>query len=119
MEVSGSKTKSAKPACNAAIMIWLLLFFFPTALMANLQKDTAAIRVIMIGAHPDDCDLNGGGTAALFSSMGFAVKFVSLTNGDAGHQSEKGPRLAERRLAEAQEAGRRLHVSYDVLDHHD
>ena len=119
MEGSNSKTKSAKPAGNLAILIWLLHFFFPFSLMANLQIDTAAIRVIMIGAHPDDCDLNGGGTAALFSSMGCAVKFVSLTNGDAGHQSEKGPRLAARRLAEAQEAGRRLNITYDVLDHHD
>jgi LmbE family N-acetylglucosaminyl deacetylase len=119
MEVSGSRTKSAKTVCILAIPIWLFLFVFPHQLVANMQTDTSAIRVIMIGAHPDDCDLNGGGTAALFASMGYAVKFVSLTNGDAGHQSEKGPGLAARRLAESQEAARRLHVSYDVLDHHD
>jgi LmbE family N-acetylglucosaminyl deacetylase len=41
----------------------------------------------MFGAHPDDCDQSGGGTAALFASMGYAVKFVSVTNGDAGHQN--------------------------------
>ena len=73
----------------------------------------------MIGAHPDDCDEDGGGTAALFAQMGYAVKFVSVTNGDAGHQTLKGKELAKRRFAEAQEAGKRLGVTYDVLDNHD
>ena len=44
------------------------------------------IRVIAFGAHPDDCDLGAAGTAAMFAKMGHAVKFVSVTNGDAGHQ---------------------------------
>ncbi len=76
-------------------------------------------RIIMIGAHPDDCDQDGGGTAALFASMGYAVKFVSVTNGDAGHQTEGGGALAKRRIAEAHEAGKRFGVAYDVLDNHD
>ncbi len=77
------------------------------------------IRVIMIGAHPDDCDIKSGGTAALFAEMGHAVKFISVTNGDAGHQSQGGGALAKRRRAEAQESGRRLGVEYEVLDNHD
>ena len=85
----------------------------------NAQNDDGKIRVIMIGAHPDDCDEDGGGTAALFAKMGYAVKFVSVTNGDAGHQTMKGKELAKRRFAEAQEAGKRLGVTYDVLDNHD
>jgi LmbE family N-acetylglucosaminyl deacetylase len=87
-------------------------------LTANTQDDKK-IRIIMIGAHPDDCDDDGGGTAALFAEMGYAVKFVSVTNGDAGHQLIGGTELAKRRLAEAQEAGKRLGISYDVLDNHD
>jgi LmbE family N-acetylglucosaminyl deacetylase len=73
----------------------------------------------MIGAHPDDCDQDGGGTAILFSKMGYAVKFVSVTNGDAGHQTTGGGALAKRRMAEAKEAGKRFGVTYDVLDNHD
>lgn len=73
----------------------------------------------MIGAHPDDCDIDGGGTAILFAKMGHAVKFVSVTNGDAGHQSEGGGALAKRRTTEAIEAGKRFGVEYDVLDNHD
>ena len=86
---------------------------------ATAQPDSNSIRVIMIGAHPDDCDLGGAGTAALFASMGYKVKFVSVTNGDAGHQSDKGATLAARRLGEAMEAARRLGITYDVLDNHD
>jgi LmbE family N-acetylglucosaminyl deacetylase len=74
---------------------------------------------MFIGAHPDDCDIKGGGTAALFVEMGYQVKFLSVTNGDAGHQSQGGGMLAKRRIAETKEVAKRLGVSYDVLDNHD
>jgi LmbE family N-acetylglucosaminyl deacetylase len=45
--------------------------------------------------------------------------FVSLTNGDAGHHEMGGGALAKRRMAEAQEAGKRFGVQYTVLDNHD
>ena len=77
------------------------------------------LQIIMIGAHPDDCDIKSGGTAALFVAMGHHVKFVSVTNGDAGHQSEGGGMLAKRRIAETKEVAKRLGVSYDVLNNHD
>ncbi|HEY5510075.1 MAG TPA: PIG-L family deacetylase [Prolixibacteraceae bacterium] len=83
------------------------------------QNKNAPLRIIMIGAHPDDCDLDGGGTAILFASLGHKVKFLSVTNGDAGHQSQGGGALAKRRMAEAKEAGKRFGVEYDVLDNHD
>jgi LmbE family N-acetylglucosaminyl deacetylase len=51
--------------------------------------------------------------------MGHAVKFVSVTNGDAGHHEMRGTVLAERRRAEALEAARRLGVEAEVLDFHD
>src|SRR5436189_4878705 len=86
--------------------------------VTTAQNDNK-VRIIMIGAHPDDCDLDGGGTAILFAKMGYAVKFVAVTNGDAGHQTMKGKELARRRYAEAQEAGKRFGVTYDVLDNHD
>lgn len=88
-------------------------------LLSPAYSQNHSLRVIMIGAHPDDCDQDGGGTAILFAKMGFAVKFVSVTNGDAGHQDIGGGALAQRRLAEAKEAGRRFGVEYDVLSNHD
>ena len=99
----------------------LLTSCFLLSIMATINAQNAdnKIRIIMIGAHPDDCDEDGGGTAALFAQMGYAVKFVSVTNGDAGHQVLKGKELAKRRFAETQESGKRLGVTYDVLDNHD
>ena len=96
-----------------------ILFILSIFLTAVAQNPDNKVRIIMIGAHPDDCDDDGGGTAALFAQMGYAVKFVSVTNGDAGHQLIGGVELAKRRFAEAQEAGKRLGVVYDVLDNHD
>jgi LmbE family N-acetylglucosaminyl deacetylase len=87
--------------------------------LAFAQTGRDKVRIIMIGAHPDDCDVNSGGTAAIFSKMGYAVKFLSVTNGDAGHQTMKGIALAKRRYAETQEVAKRLGITYDVLDNHD
>ena len=88
-------------------------------LAAALCAQTDQIRVIAFGAHPDDCDIRASGTAALFAKMGHAVRFVSVTNGDAGHQTMKGVELARRRLGEAKESARRLGIDYQVLNNHD
>jgi LmbE family N-acetylglucosaminyl deacetylase len=87
--------------------------------VSTLVAQDGKIRVIAFGAHPDDCDLRASGTAALFAKMGHAVKFVSVTNGDAGHQSMSGAVLAKRREGEAKESARRLGIEYEVLNNHD
>lgn len=108
-----------------AALLGVALFFplFAIAQNPNIGTDDGAddrLRVIAIFAHPDDADSKMGGTAALMAQMGHAVKFVAITNGDAGHQSQGGGALAKRRRAEAQEAGRRLGIDeYVVLDNHD
>ena len=95
--------------------VFILMLAAATMLFAQGEK----IRVIAFGAHPDDCDIRASGTAALFAKMGYPVRFVSVTNGDAGHQTMKGPELAARRLAEAKESARRLGIDYVVLNNHD
>ena len=93
---------------------------FALLAQAPLEAQDRPLRIIVFGAHPDDCDEDAGGTAALWAAKGHQVKFVALTNGDAGHQSEGGGALAKRRRAEAQEAGRRYGIAeYEVLDNHD
>src|SRR5262245_13354474 len=78
------------------------------------------LRVIAFGAHPDDCDIKFGGTAAKLAKAGHAVKFVSVTNGNVGHQVLKAPELAKRRAAEAKESARRLGIGeYEVLNNND
>jgi LmbE family N-acetylglucosaminyl deacetylase len=87
--------------------------------LMNLNAQQTPVNVIVFGAHPDDCDIDAGGTAILFAKMGHNVKFVSLTNGDAGHHEKGGGALAKIRIAEAKEAGKRFGVEYEVLDNHD
>ena len=90
------------------------------ALLLSLTMPALSqIRVIAFGAHPDDCDIRAAGLAAKFAAAGHAVKFVSVTNGDVGHHEISGGELAKRRRAEAMESGRRLGITYQVLDNHD
>ena len=77
------------------------------------------LRLLIIGAHPDDADYAAGGTAALYAANGHVVHMVSLTNGDAGHHEQPGPSLAKRRLREATAAGAVIGVPYQLFDIHD
>ncbi len=104
---------------SLAMKTVLTLFLLLSLVSYTSAQEAKPVRVIVFGAHPDDCDLGAGGLAALYSSMGHQVKFVSLTNGDMGHQEIGGGELANRRLKEAKEAGKRLGIEYDVLDNHD
>jgi len=98
-------------------LILTVIAFFISVVVGTAQDP---VRVIVIGAHPDDCDADAGGTAIIFAKMGHKVKFVSVTNGDAGHQSMGGGALAKIRREEAKEAGRRFGIEeYKVLDNHD
>lgn len=101
-----------------SLLPWLCCLLAPALVTA--QTAAVKLRVIAIGAHPDDCDGKFAGTAAKFVKAGHTVKFLSVTNGDAGHQEMGGGALAKRRYAEVQESARRLGISeYEVLDNHD
>lgn len=76
-------------------------------------------RILYIGAHPDDGEVYGGGTAALWSQAGHAVKMISLTDGRAGHHQLSGSELVDRRSRESIMAAQRLGVAYEILDNPD
>ena len=86
---------------------------------AQARENSEPLRVIFIGAHPDDAEGRFGGTAALWAEQGAEVMLVSVTNGDAGHQSEGGGALARRRAAESRRSAKILGVSWQTLDFHD
>ena len=78
------------------------------------------LRVMMIFAHPDEGEIYAGGITALYTNLGHEVKFMSLTNGDAGHYSMKPEDLAKRRYKEGMKAKEILGLSaYEILDYHD
>lgn len=76
-------------------------------------------RLLFLVAHPDDAEYHGGGLAAMHTQRGGVVKFVSLTNGDAGHHLYSGPALAERRRQEAEAAAAVIGAAAEVWSHHD
>lgn len=74
------------------------------------------LRVMVIGAHPDDADLNCGGTAIKLVRAGARVRFVSVCNGSKGHRVLSEDDLARRRLGETQRSAATLGIErYDVL----
>ena len=92
----------------------------PAAGVENARLEAAGpLRIIVFGAHPDDCELEAGGTAARWAKVGFKVKFVSVTNGDIGHHEMAGAILARRRTAEVKKCAEILGIETEVLDIHD
>jgi LmbE family N-acetylglucosaminyl deacetylase len=86
---------------------------------AASAAEDGRLRIICFGAHPDDCELQAGGTAAMWAAQGHHVKFVSVTNGDIGHWRDAGGPLARRRTAEVEHAAKILGITTQVLDIHD
>lgn len=78
-----------------------------------------SLRILILGAHPDDADIKAGGTAAQWCRLGHVVRMVSLTDGGAGHQSMSGSELVRRRRLEAQAAAAVIGATYEVMDHPD
>lgn len=74
------------------------------------------LRILVIGAHPDDCEVTCGGTAALYRQAGHIVKFVSVTNGESGHHEIFGEELVAIRRAEARAAADTIGIESEVLD---
>lgn len=120
-------------ACGLAVgllLSWSVPSFTPPANAADAPPkkaerrpaevpDDGKLRIICFGAHPDDCELQAGGVAAMWSAQGHHVKLVSVTNGDIGHWRDAGGPLARRRTAEVQQAARLLGITTEVLDIHD
>ena len=102
-------------------LIWILpvlLFVFLMPVLKAQGNSGHKLHIVIIGAHPDDPE-KAGGTAAKWIQLGNEVTMVTLTNGDAGHQTMKAVELAARRKEEARKAGEVIGAKYIVLDNHD
>ena len=74
------------------------------------------LRILIIGAHPDDCESKAGGFAALSRRHGHDVCLMSMTNGCTGHYEMGGGALARRRRDEAAAAASVIGAASLVLD---
>src|SRR5881628_2820808 len=102
-----------------SLFFGLLITALSVTTAAPPPADDGKLRIICFGAHPDDCEIQAGGVAAMWAAKGHHVKLVSVTNGDIGHWREAGGPLAKRRKAEAEQADKILGVTCEVLDIHD
>lgn len=74
------------------------------------------LKLLILGAHPDDAEYHAGGLASIYREAGHTVRMVSLTNGQAGHHERPPDQLAEVRREEAAAAGRVIGAEYITWD---
>jgi LmbE family N-acetylglucosaminyl deacetylase len=103
----------------AATLILVLCDYSFSAAQNVPVSEEGKLRIIVFGAHPDDCEIRAGGVAAMWAAQGHKVKFVSVTNGDIGHATMAGGPLAKRRTEEVKKAAKILGIETEVLDIHD
>ncbi len=103
----------------AAIILMRVPLVAPATAAQAAPPTDGKLRVLVLGAHPDDCEIRAAGVAAKWAAMGHHVKFVSLTNGDIGHWRQAGGPLAQRRAAEVRRCAEILGITTEVLDIHD
>jgi N-acetylglucosamine malate deacetylase 1 len=101
------------------LFLTIVLVPVTTARAGAPEQTREPMKIIVFGAHPDDCELEAGGTAARWAKLGYKVKFVSVTNGDIGHHQMAGAILARRRTDEVRKCAKILGIDTEVLDIHD
>jgi LmbE family N-acetylglucosaminyl deacetylase len=69
--------------------------------------DSQIERVLVVTAHPDDCDFAAAGTIALWTAKGIKVSYCICTNGDQGGEDPTVPRdeMPKIRQKEQRDAG--------------
>ena len=68
------------------------------------SSPTKKVKIVVVGAHPDDPESGCGGTAALYSDLGHEVVILYLTRGERGIEGKTLQQAAAIRTAEAEKA---------------
>lgn len=76
-------------------------------------------KILVICAHPDDPVLLTGGLTYKLTQRGHKVKWISVTNGNMGHQFRGPIELAALELKETRNAAKSLGAEYDTLNVND
>jgi N-acetylglucosamine malate deacetylase 1 len=74
------------------------------------------LNVVIVGAHPDDCEVVTGGTTVLLRQLGHRVTYIVTTNGNAGHNEMTKSALQTRRFEETRKVAACLDINYEVMD---
>jgi len=68
------------------------------------------MRILAIGAHPDDIEIGCGGTLAKMAQQGFHIEVIVATNGEAGARNIAKEELSQIREKEALHSAKILGV---------
>ena len=74
------------------------------------------LRLLILGAHPDDAEYHSAGLASIYRKLGHTVKMVSVTDGSAGHHERSARELAAIRRQEATASAAVIGAEYDVWE---
>ena len=86
----------------------------------SISRTPGPQRVMVIGAHPDDADIQCGCTAAKLIAKGARVKFVAVCNGNIGHHKLSRKETAAVRRQETLNAAKVWGLdSYDIYGYED
>ncbi|MBS0263008.1 MAG: PIG-L family deacetylase [Planctomycetes bacterium] len=72
------------------------------------------LRLLILGAHPDDAEYHAGGLATIYRQAGHTVKMISATDGQSGHFRMSGRELSDLRREEAYRSAAIIGATYDV-----
>jgi LmbE family N-acetylglucosaminyl deacetylase len=77
---------------------------------AENEKSNERLKIVVVGAHPDDPETGCGGTMTLLSAEGHEVVSAYLTRGEAGIEGKSYEEAAKIRTSEALEACKIMNV---------
>jgi N-acetylglucosamine malate deacetylase 1 len=77
------------------------------------------LRLLIIGAHPDDAEYLAGGLACVYRQLGHVVRWISATDGGAGHHQRLPEELIPMRHREAAASAALIGASCDVWEYPD
>ena len=79
----------------------------------------APLRLLILGAHPDDAEFHAGGLATIYRQHGHTVKMISVTDGRSGHHRYQPAQLASVRRRESLAAAAVIGATYEVWKYPD
>ncbi len=84
-----------------------------------MSADPDRLRLMIIGAHPDDPEFHAGGISTIYRRAGHTVLLVSVTDGRSGHYCLDPSELANMRNREAEAAANVIGATYETWDYPD
>ncbi len=78
----------------------------PLASNSETASVPVSLKIVCVGAHPDDPESGCGGTLARYAALGHAVTIVYLTRGERGIEGKSLDEAARIRTAECETACR-------------